>query len=251
MKSILGRLVIVLAVAGVLCLSVDRVVAQGATGQNDWASGGYIGWIYFLAKEDTDQEYSQEEITGHGVVATFFESHSNLVCDVHENGTGFCTATFPMDITVGQSYTYTTPDCEMQGGLSMRSIALNSNLPGNIMALAPMADDPVISFQPVFGKANGNQYFSSSGGEGCDASLVSGFQSVPSVQFPPGSLTLRVGIRTALTVGGTCSMEGLPRQASNPMGPGMVYRDNLAILDCRWMVFRYDPSMEPPAGGGK
>jgi hypothetical protein len=229
----------------------NRVSAQVVNKQATWEAGQYRGWIYFLAKHDVIQEYNIEDITGKGDAVAFYESHSNLACAVQGNGSGMCKAAFPMDFTLLHEVVFTLPDCTITEGLYMRGASFDVTLPGSPLASKSLGDEFAIGFEPNIWDSEGVQYASISGSdEGCkNEPFIKTFVVPYATVFPSRSLTLRVGNRTALTVEGTCSMEGLPREGEFPMGEGIVYSEIFSIVECRWMVFRIDMSAIPPEGG--
>ncbi len=230
MKKMLGLLILV----GVLfSLGPGSPAAQPARAAASWVRGLYTGWVYFMAKTDYDYNQSMEGASVTFAGAKFFQSHGDIECMVFdEAGTGHCAANFPLDIVNDAFGSFTSPDCSGTMQVSSRANAINGG-----PALAPLTNAPLdqgfsMSFNPLVGPESGTISMTTSG---CPGGGTSAFQMAAGLPKWP-QLDFYVEYHTALTIGGTCSMEGLPRSIST--GPGNA---TLSLDQCEWRALYMDP----------
>ncbi len=211
---------------------------QPARAANAWVKGLYAGWVYFQAK--TDYQYSKSmagaSMQFEGV--KFFESHGDLECTVFdEAGSGHCAASFPMDLINGASGTFSGPGCSGTVTVSSRANAVNAG-----PALAPLTNHPLdegfsVFFNPQAGPENGTIAVTTSGCPGGGANLYQIAAGQP--KWP--QLDFHLEYHTPLTIGGSCSMEGLPRSIT--VG---AMSSTLSLAQCQWRAIYFDPYAELP-----
>jgi hypothetical protein len=216
-----------------LALGLVSPTAQPARAQGTWSEGLYTGWVYFLARADVQYSMSVQGASIQFAGARFYESHGNIECQVLDaDGTGHCAASFPMDIIYSAFGSYTAPDCSATTQVNSRANAID---PGP--SLPPLVNNPLeagfsMSFDPQMGPESGTITVNASG---CPGGGSSSFQDTAGEpQWP--ALDFKVGFASALSFGGTCSMQGLPKTIG--VGAGS---STLSLVQCMWRVLYFDP----------
>jgi len=235
MKKIprIGFLVVIL-----LSLGSGLPAAQSAQAASPWVVGLYSGWAYFMAKTDYHYSQSMEGASMQFDGVKFFESHGDIECNViDEAGTGGCGANFPLDILNGASGLFTGPDCTVSVQVNSRANALSGGMP-----LAPLSSGPLevgfsVPFNPLVGPENGMLSATTSG---CPGGGANSYQIDPGQPKWP-QLDFHVDYHTALSIGGTCSMEGLPRSIT-----AGAMTATLSLTQCQWRVLYLDPYAKLP-----
>jgi hypothetical protein len=199
-----------------------------------WTPGLYTGWVYFEAKTDWSFHGSLGPASADGAGVKFYVSHGDIECSVDGAGTGNCAATFPMDIVWSVSATVKTPECTENYRASARADGMSSPPPLHPLLSQPMETGFSLGFQPDTGPASGNSQAS-----GCK-SMSASFNMQPGMPKWP-DLDFGLDFHTSLSIGGTCSMKGLPRSTS----AGMTIA-TLSLTSCQWQALYLDPYAKLP-----
>lgn len=205
--------------------------ARPARAAATWTKGLYVGWVYFLAKADMQYRQAAQGVSVQVDGVRYYESHGDLECTVFdEDGNGHCGANFPMDITWGESGTAVLPNCTVTITGSSRADAVNGGPPLAPLTSAPLAQGFSVGFFPQIGPENGSLTAVGCPGGGTNSYSIDAGQPVwPKLDF-------HVEHHTALSMGGSCSMEGLPRSIT--VG---AMSSSLTLQECEWRVLFIDP----------
>lgn len=227
MKKVTRVLILVMVS---LSLALISPSAQPVQAGSPWIKGLYAGWVYYLARADFQMQQSMEGASLQYEGARFYESHGDIHCSVFdEDGNGNCTTSFPMDIVWGAEGTFTSPSCSLAIHQNGRADAVNEQNLLTPLTANPLEEGFSVDFTPKIGPER-------------ISTTITGCQSMSkAVQFPAGQpqwpqLDFHVEYHTALSIGGTCSMEGLPRSTS--VGPMTA---SLSLEQCQWRALFLDP----------
>jgi len=207
--------------------------SRPAEAASAWIEGIYTGWVYFMAKADYSYSMSMPDASIQFDGVRFYESHGTIECNIFDDqGNGHCTASFPLDIINSASGSFTAPDCSATTQVSSRANAVDPGLTMPPLTNIPLDQGFSMKFDPQTGPENGTITVTASG---CPGGGTSSYQDTAGQPKWP-QLDFHVEYQTALTFGGTCSMEGLPRSIS--VGAGS---STLSLAQCQWRVLFFDP----------
>jgi hypothetical protein len=230
MRALPSRVGLLSVALLVVTVNQPQVVAH-PLGSSDatWIPGLYNGWVYFEAKTDWSFHVSQAGLTSDGDGVKFYVSHGDINCQVTDQvGTGSCFATFPMDVLWTVSAVTTTPNCTSNYQASARADAIDL-APLMPLTVQPLADGFSQGFNPATGPASGTAQETGCAGFSAGYTIPPGMPKWPDLDF-------RIDFHSPLSIGGTCSMEGLPRSGN----AGFV-TSTLSLDSCEWRAYYIDP----------
>ena len=232
-----------LAIAALLFLLCQMLFnpTQPAASQADiWTPGLYMGWVYFLERSDFDYNVNENGVTVEDSTTLYHESHAEIDCSVtDETGNGSCTATFPLEKIAGRSGVFTSESCNATWTESIRAPAVGESLPLNPLTSSNLSSGFSIPFTPQSGDAYAELTVDASGSPTCQSQAISTKIEVGIQQWP--DLDFKIGYHTALSAGGTCSMQTFPREMK--VGHAVT---TATIEQCEWRIFYYDPYAKLP-----